>query len=247
MTQSIDVHTLSGAYALDALSEHERAGFARHLAGCEVCAAEVSEFAEAVAHLGIATSVVPPARLKQSVLAEVGRTRQLGPVRPARRAVDNTTRWRRWTAAAAAAAVIAVGGAATVGVIQQRRIDQAQSALEQAQRQAGIAAVLNAPDVRTFSAPAQGGGSMTVAISPSLDDAVIFVYDLVAPPSGEAIQAWTLRGGAASDAGVLAPGARTGSKLVHGVAGVDAYALTVERAGGAAAPTGDPIAVVATA
>ena len=35
--------------------------------------------------------------------------------------------------------------------------------------------------------------------------------------------------------------------VVHGIAGVDSFALTVERAEGASAPTGDPIAAVTTA
>ena len=52
MSQPIEVHTLSGAYALDALTEIERAGFARHLAECAVCATEVAEFRETAARLG---------------------------------------------------------------------------------------------------------------------------------------------------------------------------------------------------
>ena len=43
MSQPIEIHTLAGAYALDALTEIERAGFARHLAECSVCATEVAE------------------------------------------------------------------------------------------------------------------------------------------------------------------------------------------------------------
>ena len=38
-----DVHTLSGAYALDALSDQEAADFREHLRGCQACRDEVRE------------------------------------------------------------------------------------------------------------------------------------------------------------------------------------------------------------
>ena len=38
---TIDLHTLSGAYALDALSAEEAEEFSRHLAQCEACREEV--------------------------------------------------------------------------------------------------------------------------------------------------------------------------------------------------------------
>ena len=38
---SDDIHALSGAYAVDALDDVERARFERHLANCEACRAEV--------------------------------------------------------------------------------------------------------------------------------------------------------------------------------------------------------------
>ena len=41
-----DPHLLTGAYALDALDDVERAGVERHLRGCAECAAEVAEFHE---------------------------------------------------------------------------------------------------------------------------------------------------------------------------------------------------------
>ena len=44
-----DIHALSGAYAVDALDDLERAGFERHLAGCAACRAEVASLREATA------------------------------------------------------------------------------------------------------------------------------------------------------------------------------------------------------
>ena len=37
------IHLLTAAYALDALSDEERAGFAAHLEECDACAAETAE------------------------------------------------------------------------------------------------------------------------------------------------------------------------------------------------------------
>ncbi len=42
-----DLHGLSGAYAVDALDDLERARFERHLAECEDCRAEVASLVEA--------------------------------------------------------------------------------------------------------------------------------------------------------------------------------------------------------
>src|SRR5918997_984458 len=48
-----DIHALSGAYAVDALDDVERAGFERHLTGCAACRAEVPSLREAAAALTV--------------------------------------------------------------------------------------------------------------------------------------------------------------------------------------------------
>ena len=57
-----DIHKLSGAYAVDAVDDLERARFERHLAACEDCRAEVAELREAAALLA-ETVAVTAARL----------------------------------------------------------------------------------------------------------------------------------------------------------------------------------------
>src|SRR5215469_17316074 len=74
-----DPHTLAGAYALDALSETDRAAFERHLSACDSCRHEASSLREAAGHLAEATAVAPPPRLREQVLAEAARTRQQPP------------------------------------------------------------------------------------------------------------------------------------------------------------------------
>ncbi|MET7439499.1 zf-HC2 domain-containing protein, partial [Streptomyces sp. NPDC005568] len=56
---TVDLHTLTGAYALHALSEDERGAFERHAADCEACTEEVRELTETAARLALAVSAVP--------------------------------------------------------------------------------------------------------------------------------------------------------------------------------------------
>ena len=72
-----DLHTLTGAYAADALSETERLAFERHLDACPACDQEVRELTETAARLGSAVALPPPAALWDRVRAEAAATRQL--------------------------------------------------------------------------------------------------------------------------------------------------------------------------
>ncbi|MDN4160941.1 anti-sigma factor [Nocardioides abyssi] len=77
---SDDIHALSGAYAVDALDDIERAQFERHLAGCEICREEVDGLRETSALLAELTEVTPSAALRDRVLAEIATVRPLPPV-----------------------------------------------------------------------------------------------------------------------------------------------------------------------
>src|SRR4051794_23225952 len=109
MDQQTEIHTLAGAYALDALTEIERASFARHLAECETCAVEVAELNDPASRLSAAAWEAPPPRLRDAVLREVAQTRQVT-VSHRAASVERTSdvrTWRRRTAAAVAAGVVA--------------------------------------------------------------------------------------------------------------------------------------------
>ncbi|WP_343994363.1 zf-HC2 domain-containing protein, partial [Terrabacter terrae] len=79
---SDDIHALSGAYAVDALDDVERAHFERHLAGCSACRAEVDSLAAAATELSVLTEVPPPPSLRAKVLADIATVRPLPPVAP---------------------------------------------------------------------------------------------------------------------------------------------------------------------
>ncbi len=71
---SPDLHHLSGAYALDALDDGERALFEQHLAGCADCRAEVAELSAAAHSLAALTEEAPPPALRASVLSGIARS-----------------------------------------------------------------------------------------------------------------------------------------------------------------------------
>src|SRR5262245_3364931 len=120
---STEIHALAGAYALDAVDDVERAAFRRHLAECQTCAREVAELQETVGRLADSTWELPPLRMRDTVFAEVRRTRQISPGRADRdrgTGAASAARWRRWTAGAVAAGIIAVGAAAGTYAVQEQ-------------------------------------------------------------------------------------------------------------------------------
>ena len=134
--QSHDLHLLTGAYAVDALTGDELDDFEQHLKQCPSCAEEVRGLRETAARLGIATSIVPPPAMRRRVLEAASRTRQLAPA--GRRLLDSGTParggWprRALPRAVSAAAMTALAAAVVVlGIVlagTQHRLEQAQSA-----------------------------------------------------------------------------------------------------------------------
>lgn len=76
VTAHPDLHTLTGAYAMNALDDAERAAFEAHLPDCDPCREEVEDFASTVEMLAGAVAVQPPPHLKGAILDTVARTRQ---------------------------------------------------------------------------------------------------------------------------------------------------------------------------
>jgi anti-sigma-K factor RskA len=241
MNQPTEIHALAGAYALDSLTEIERASFARHVAECEACAAEVAELTETASRLGIAAWETPPARLRDAVFAEVSQTRQVtaGSGHRADRAAHRDVRlWRRWTAAAVAAGVVALGGIGTVWVIEENRLGDAQQQAQQLQdAQNRMSQIIAAGDAQFRSVSVPGGGTMTVAISRRLDDGVVMMDRLPTPPSGKVYQLWLIAGNSPASIGVMADGQTSGSALVNTIGDADSIGVTLEPSGGSATPT----------
>ncbi|MFG3343602.1 anti-sigma factor domain-containing protein [Streptomyces sp. NPDC048018] len=74
-----DVHTLTGAYALNALGDDERAEFEEHLADCAACAREVRELRATAARLGLAEAAPVPPAMEAAVMRRIASVPQLPP------------------------------------------------------------------------------------------------------------------------------------------------------------------------
>ncbi|BCB81790.1 anti-sigma factor [Phytohabitans flavus] len=248
-----DAHALAGAYALHALSDIERAAFARHLAGCESCTHEVAELEETAARLADGAWSIPPPRLRDNVLAEIRQTRQVAPGRPdsPARAVSTTTGggWRRrpLMVAAAAAVVLAAGTGTVSYVAQEQRVRDERATAEALRAEsARIQEVLAASDARLRSAPVTGGGQVTMVLSESLDEGVVMLSGAQPPGTDRAYQLWYLSSGGLDSRGVLPAGEGGATKLIKNIRGMDNLGVTIEPKDGSTTPSAPTVASVPT-
>ncbi|MFB7931540.1 anti-sigma factor domain-containing protein [Streptomyces sp. NPDC056039] len=243
-----DLHTLTGAYALHALSDEERRAFRRHLAACEPCAEETAELTAVAARLGLAASLTPRPVLREQVLRRITAVRQDPPGEPPSPRRGRTASWgrplSRWALAACLAAATALGGTA---VWQHQRAEDAFDQARQAEQATDrIAAVLAAPDARTSTAKLADGATGTVVVSEGRDRAVFVVSGMAEPPRGKVYQLWFDDDGTMRSAGLMDPGRADQAVLMRGaVDGASGMGITVEPAGGSEQPTSAPVAAMA--
>lgn len=234
-----DLHTLTGAYALHALSDDERAEFELHLGECAACRKEVAELEATAARLGTALAQTPPEELRAEVLSGIRRVRQLPPSAESAPAVLRGRRWPLAVAAlaAAAAAVVAVVlGVRVVGLGGE--LERAESRVSELQRGAAqLAEVLAAPDARVVRS--SGSFAATVVVSPRLGKVAFVPRRMPAPADGRTYQLWLIGPDGAHSAGLLP----TPAHPVVTTLRPDAQHLgvTLEPADGSPQPTSDPV------
>jgi anti-sigma-K factor RskA len=232
-TTSADLHTLTGAYAVNALSEIERTAFEAHLIRCESCAVEVAELATTAARLGVAVESPPPPQLRARVLAAAAETRQLAP-HPAR--VPNPRRIR-WAGGLLAAACLV---AAVFVTVQYTESSQDRQLAQLSSEYSRFSDFLSAPDAKLINGKAPNGASGTAVVSASRDEALFLAKDLPDPGDGRIYQLWLI--GADNDphpAGLLQ--SRSTPVVVSGLTGAKEVALTVEPSGGSEKPSTPPV------
>ncbi len=251
-----ELHTLAGAYALDAVPEADRARFERHLARCRACAREQRELREATARLAGAVAANPPAELVERVIAAAARTRQLpppaglAPAWPARlihqvwnaRRPPGPWRARRRRLALALAAVFLAAAAASgaIALTAEHNLGAAQ------QSDHAIAEVLNAPDAVMVTSRVKAGGAATIVMS-HRDHALVFTTAGLPPLSGgRGYQLWLMGPHGDRSAGLLpAPhNGMTSPVIATGLAAGDWVGLTVEPGAGSPHPTSSPIVML---
>ena len=234
-----DIHALTGAYALDAVSGAEREAFERHLAECDSCAQEVRELRDTATRLALAAAEDPPPELKNRVVNQIRTTRQLPPettVTPLRR--RGTGLALKLTTVAAAVLFVA---AVALGVVVVRQNDQ----LDQSRAQAAeMSEILRADDIQLVTADEGETGRMVIAMSRSQNRMLVLADDLANPPSGHTFQVWHGHGEEMISAGFLRP--RDGEALleISDFGNADAIGVTVEPDGGSPAPTTEPVMLV---
>jgi anti-sigma-K factor RskA len=235
-----DIHALSGAYAVDALDDGERAQFERHLAECPDCRSEVDSLREAAALLAETTATTPSAELRDRVLADIVNVRPLPPV--VGQAQEETAtvtpleprrRRRIVPFLAAAAAVVAIGAG---GIVWQQVNDGPPDRVEQIQA---------ASDVQRFTVPVGDGGTATVYRSKKLNEAAIVTKGMPSAPSGHQYVLWLQHDDVMVPAGTMPAGADNEVVLSGDAASANGMGITVETAGEEPTePSDDVVALV---
>lgn len=231
-------------YALGALVPEERSAFEDHLAGCEVCRAEVRSFVEVAGLLAHgAPAAEPPRALRNRVLAEAKRVRPIA----VRRRVSNGG----WLAAAAALA-LAVGASVYAWPLSSR-VAVLQTRLAQADSGAAVSdsiiRFLTGPQVHVVSLASTGREpSARVFWNHTIGKFIVLAFDLPPAQAGRTYQLWAIANGKAPmSMGVFNTDSSGRATLVLPVdrqiavlGFIDNCGLTEEPAGGSPQPTETP-------
>ncbi|WP_104091676.1 anti-sigma factor [Arthrobacter sp. GMC3] len=257
------LHLLTGAYALNALSDTDRAEFERYALGNPDALEEVRGLSETAALLAFASPAeVPPPEMKAHVMAAIRNTRQLpassvvrdissGRKAASRRrpSTQERSRWVPLVSVAAALALFAgvgVGGWVIGQSSSQSDLHQQLSAA-QAQQQAMLA-IMASPDAKIATTVVPTGGTVTVASSATANQAAVMVKDLPTPPAGKTYELWFISAAGAVPAGLMGdqdPAAPSMQVLKGPMGGATHVGITVEPEGGSPSPTTTPILVQA--
>ena len=227
--ESLDIHDLTAAYALDALDADEAREYEAHLAHCERCRRELAELGETASALAYAAEApAPPESLRARILAQAlaERGANVVPLRP------------RWASAPRIAAAVAACAAIVLGiwaVTLSRSLDSERAARARADQ---ALAILSDPQATRTALSGRRGA---LVVSPS-GEAALVVAHLPSAPRGKTYEAWVIAAGRPARAGTFAGGGRTTVlQLGQPVTSGATVAVTLERRGGVDAPSGEPI------
>ncbi len=234
---SDDIHALSGAYAVDAVDDIERAMFERHLAQCASCRAEVDSLREAGALIAETSAVTPPEALRGRVLAGIEAIRPLPPVLDSISERARSNRRRFPALVAAAAALIVVGG---VGATVWHPWETGQDPVVSADPAAHLT---DAPDVESYTSSFGQSGELTVLRSKARNEALLSTDGLHALPDDQTYELWLIHDKTMVKAGLMDADAQ--SVLLEGdPATATGFGITIEPAGGSTEPSSDVVTVV---
>jgi anti-sigma-K factor RskA len=211
---------LATPYALNAISDSERAAIDRQLAAAPTTVAdafgdEVRAVRETMALISAATAAEPPDRLRAAVLAV------------AQADTPRRSRWRTAVLAAAAAIVVAL---AAFGAGIALRPPPPPATAEQ---------IMAAPDVRSVSADL-AGGKATVVFSRDMNAGMLVMNNVPPPSVGTVYQMWLVGDNGPVSAGTMDTAAVTPSTthMFNDLGHSSVLAFTVEPGNGSPQPTG---------
>lgn len=234
-----NAHALSGAYAVDALDDVERARFEAHLRSCPDCQVEVETLRETAAALAV-DPVEPPARLRAEVLAGIESIRPLPPlIDRDQPAAPRRRPWYTTTGPLLVAAALVLVALVTTVALRPWADDT-----EPAPELTATERVLEAPDAEKVAQEFPDGSVATVVVSRSEGRAVILTEDMALAPEGKVYELWLSTDGVDMIPAGLMPDDGDATVLLEGDAS-DAVAvgITVEPDGGSPEPTGDVVHV----
>lgn len=238
--RTADIHALTGAYALDAVSGAERDAFERHLSECESCAQEVRELRDTATRLALASAAQPPSALRDRVLEQIKAVRQLphGTTVVPLRGRGGKSLALRLTSVAAA---VLLAAAVALGVVVVRQNDELDRTRAQASQ---LTEILRAGDAQLVTADEGDSGRMVIAMSRSQNRMLVLTEGLSNPPPGHDFQVWTGHGEEMVSAGFLNPDNGEALLEISDFGDADAIGVTVEPDGGSPAPTTGPVMLV---
>jgi anti-sigma-K factor RskA len=246
--QSHELHLLTGAYAVDALTGAELDDFEKHLQRCPSCADEVRGLRETAARLGLATAVAPPPWMRDQVLDATSRVRQLPPSGLRLIAADGPRRRIRRLGRRIPGAIAIAAMAAAIVVLIVLQLGTRQQLQQSQAANRAVASVLAAPDARIELGNPTVGGRVTAVFSRSDQAAVVTASGMPTPGGARVYQLWVMSPAGARSVGLM-PGSGSGATapiLAADVQPGDQLAITIEPAGGTRQPTAPPIVAIHT-
>lgn len=244
-----EIGELAAAYALGGLEAEDRARFETLLrAGDPEAVAALREFEGTLADLAAATPEPPPPGVKVALMERIKSAPPVASVRPVprqRRAI-----WPIVLSGAMAAGLAAIVVGWSVSSTYEKRLDalarDAEQLKAELRSQQTVITILHDPATQMVALAGQAPAPTARArmMWHAKAGGVFVAAGLPEAPAGKAYQLWAIAGNnAPASAGVFSVDASgTGSLSVRplpGVATVNAFAVTLEPAGGLPAPSGE--------